>query len=118
MRAGRTTLMGMCVAAVATAAGFSVATRSDAGGMEMGPTGQSCTSAVSLSISARNAVFDRDCLAAPPGESFTIVFDNLDTVSHNVVILPRHDSPETLFRGEAIDGPRSVTYSVELSLPL
>jgi len=84
--------------------------------MQMGgsetPTGGTCSWGVSLSISAQNNGFDRDCLAAPPGERVTIAFDNKDSVGHNLVILTDHDSATPLFRGAVITGPGSVTYRV------
>jgi plastocyanin len=89
--------------------------------MQMGtsemPMGTTCRWGVSLAISAQNNAFDRDCLAAPPGERFTIAFDNKDSVGHNLVILTEHDSAVPLFRGEVITGPGSVTYTVD-PLPL
>jgi plastocyanin len=110
MRGARAVLAGMVVVAVTTTAGLALTTRPAAADMQMGTT---CTTwGISLSISAQNNMFDKDCLAAPPGEVFTIIFDNKDTVAHNIVIVPEHGSSETLFRGEVITGPRSVTYSV------
>jgi plastocyanin len=116
MRVVRVVLAGMVVAAVVNVAGFTLGARPAAADMQMGTSdmqmGTTCGWGISLSISAQNNAFDRDCLAAPPGERFTIVFDNKEAADHNIVILPEHDSTETLFRGEVITGPRSVTYSV------
>src|SRR6266568_138315 len=65
----------------------------------------------SLSLVAKGHRFDKDCLAVPAGQPFTIMFDNQDNDRHNVAILPSHTSTETFFRGEIVEGPATVTYS-------
>ncbi len=123
MRSVQRGLAGMSLAAMATVAGFSVVTRPAVADdmtssttdmpMDMGmTTGTTCAWGVSLSISAQDGSFDKDCLAAPPGETFTISLENEEPIAHNIAILPSHDSSEVLFRGEAITGPGSITYSV------
>jgi plastocyanin len=47
------------------------------------PTEAPCQPSI-LEVSAQNLAFDKDCLAAPAGEPFTIVFDNMEPVPHNV----------------------------------
>src|SRR4051812_49871545 len=60
-------------------------------------TATTCSpSGTSLALTAEGHKFDKDCLAVPAGESFTIRFDNRDTDRHNVAILPSHMSTETL----------------------
>jgi len=66
----------------------------------------------SLSVSARNDTFDKDCLAAPADTSFTIAFNNQDSDIHNVSIYDKDHGDKVLFKGEVIYGPKSVTYSV------
>jgi len=60
--------------------------------------------------------FDRDCLAAPAGEAFTIRFDNRDHDAHNVEILD-HPGGTPLFTGKVVAGPKVVTYSVKAMDP-
>jgi hypothetical protein len=48
----------------------------------------------------------------PAGESFTIRFDNKDSDRHNVAILPSHTATTTLFEGDILPGPKSLTYNV------
>jgi plastocyanin len=116
MRVARAAMAGMIVAGAATVAGLSGAARPAAADTPMGtmdmPMGTTCPWGVSLSVSAQNNAFDKDCLAAPPGETFTISFENRDAAAHNVVILAQHYSNEARFRGAVITGPGSVTYSV------
>jgi plastocyanin len=110
MRIGRAVCVGTLM--VAAAAGFSVGARPAAADTDMQVDGATCTWGVALSISAQDNKFDRDCLSSPPGEEFTIVFENRDPVAHNIAILRAHDSTETLFRGEVLVGSGSVTYAV------
>jgi plastocyanin len=66
-----------------------------------------------LSVSARDKKFDKDCLAAPAGQAFTIAFDNQDVaMRHNVAIYDTAQGDKVLFKGEVIYGPGSTTYSV------
>ena len=66
-----------------------------------------------LTISAMNAVFDTDCLAAPAGRPFTIAFDNMDPgVPHNVSIYTDSSAATALFTGDLAAGPTTVTYDV------
>jgi plastocyanin len=74
----------------------------------------SCTpEGTALSIAARDKKFDKDCLAAPAGQDFTIDFDNQDTITrHNVAIYDTAGGGKVLFKGEVVFGPRKITYSV------
>jgi plastocyanin len=69
-------------------------------------------SGTSLSLTADGHKFDKDCLAVPAGEAFTIRFENRDTDRHNVAILVSHTSTEALFQGDIIAGPKSTVYAV------
>jgi nitrite reductase (NO-forming) len=67
-----------------------------------------------LSITAQNAVFTTDCLAAPAGKSFTIAFDNQDPgVPHNVSIYTDDSASNALFTGELVSGPKKIVYKVD-----
>jgi plastocyanin len=67
-----------------------------------------------LSLTAFDSKFDKDCLAAPAGQAFTIDFSNLDRgIPHNVAIYEDETAAKTLFKGELVDGPGKTTYSVE-----
>jgi plastocyanin len=69
-------------------------------------------SGTALALTAEHHKFDKDCLAATAGESFTIRFDNRDADRHNVAILPSHTSTETIFAGDIVPGPKSTVYAV------
>ncbi len=67
-------------------------------------------SGTSLEIVASDITFDKDCLAAPAGEPFTITFRNNDSIPHSLVFLRTHTSNENLFEGaDVFTGPRTVT---------
>ncbi len=66
-----------------------------------------------LHLSAMNAAFDTDCLAAHAGSPFKIVFDNMDPgVPHNVSIYTDETAAHVLFTGELLTGPGKTTYAV------
>lgn len=66
-----------------------------------------------LSISAKDKKFDKECLAAPADQAFTIEFDNQDpAVPHNVAIYDKANGNKALFKGEVFFGPNKMTYSV------
>jgi LPXTG-motif cell wall-anchored protein len=114
----------VAVAAVLAAAGAGIgpAAADDTPGssgisptMDMGPA---CSPAgTSLALTAEGHKFDKDCLAVPAGETFTIRFDNRDADRHNVAILPSHTATTTLFEGDIIPGPKSLTYNVPALKP-
>ena len=89
------------------------------GGGSLAATAQqedaTCTpSGTALTITAFDTKFDKDCLAAPAGQAFTIEFSNLDRgVPHNVAIYQDETAQQKYFRGELLDGPGKTTYSVE-----
>jgi plastocyanin len=62
-----------------------------------------------LSIAAQGLEFDKDCLAAPAGQPFSIEFDNQEAVLHNVSIYTE-EGGDALFTGETVTGPATVTY--------
>ena len=66
-----------------------------------------------LAIAAAEKKFDKDCLAAPAGQAFTIAFDNQDVaVPHNLAIYDTANGNKNLFKGDVIVGPNKTTYSV------
>ncbi len=67
-------------------------------------------SGASLEIVASETRFDKDCLAVPAGEPFTVTFRNNDSIPHSLVFLKTHTSNENLFEGaDVFTGPRTVT---------
>jgi len=85
-----------------------------AGDASSAATEPACTAAgTQLSISASDKKFDKDCLAVPADQDFTIAFDNQDPgVPHNVAIYDTDRGDKVLFKGDIIFGPNKVTYAV------
>ncbi|HEV8627586.1 MAG TPA: cupredoxin domain-containing protein [Acidimicrobiia bacterium] len=66
-----------------------------------------------LTLTAFDNKFDKNCLAAPANQAFTIDFSNLDRgIPHNVAIYEDETARKNFFRGELTDGPGKQTYSV------
>ncbi len=78
------------------------------------PTSTCSPSGTSLSITASGTKFDKDCLAAPAGQAFTVAFDNKDAgTNHNIVVLRSHtDTGQPLFRAPLVQGPKTENFSV------
>ena len=66
-----------------------------------------------LKVSATATAFDTSCLAAPAGVPFTMVFTNNDvSVPHNVSIYTDTTATKSMFTGDPVVGPGSITYHV------
>lgn len=83
-------------------------------GAETKPPPSTCSpNGTALSITANDNKFDKDCMAVPADQGFTIAFDNADRgISHNVAIYDDDHGGKTLFKGEIIAGPDKTTYNV------
>ena len=73
-----------------------------------------CTAdGTALVIVANDNKFDKDCMAVPPDQAFTIELDNQDLgIPHNVSLYDTANGNETLYKGEVVHGPRKITYTV------
>ena len=66
-----------------------------------------------LQLKAFDQKFDKNCLAAPANQNFTIEFSNLDRgIPHNVAIYEDETARKNFFKGELTDGPGKQTYAV------
>jgi len=66
-----------------------------------------------LAIVASDNKFDRDCLAAPADQAFTIELDNQDSgIPHNVSLYDTANGDKELYKGELISGPGKIAYQV------
>jgi plastocyanin len=77
-----------------------------------GPRSSTLEIAAQKGASPTAYAFDKECLAVPAQERFTIIFDNRDAESHNLHIL---DQPggTSFFVGMIVTGPVTVTYRVK-----
>ena len=95
------------VVALAMTAGGSLAGSEQAKAATCAPNG------TTLSITAFDGKFNKDCLAAPANQAFTIDFDNLDRgIPHNVAIYENESAEKMFFKGDLVEGPGKTTYSV------
>lgn len=70
-----------------------------------------CTpSGSTLTVTIKDLRFDKDCLAAPAGQPFTIKVDNKDGDQHNLAIYTSSAADKNLFRGDIKPGPAILTY--------
>jgi plastocyanin len=99
-----------------TSAMMSSSGMSTTSGMEMSENTSCAPSGTTLQLSAKDTKYSTECLAAPAGQAFTIHFDNMDPLPHNVSIYsadPMMDkAAKTIFRMDPIMGPKVVDYSV------
>lgn len=110
MRVRFTVIAAMCLPAVAAMSWLALAGDGSSAATRPRPT---CTpDGTALKVAAKNNMFDKDCLAAPADTPFTIAFNNQDYDIHNVAIYDKDHGDKTLYKGEVIYGPKSITYSV------
>ena len=78
------------------------------------PASATCSpNGTALSVTAFDSKFDKNCLAAPASQAFTIDFSNLDRgIPHNLAIYEDQSARKNLFKGEVVNGPGKATYSV------
>jgi plastocyanin len=81
-------------------------------GEEEGPEGPGGPGPGALTVVAQDLVFDTDTIELPADTPVTIVFDNRDSVTHNIAIYAEDSLGETLFRGEIITGPDTIEYRI------
>ena len=61
-------------------------------------------------VTAKGSMFPAEALAAPADAPFTLAFDNLDRVPHNVVLVDANG--QTAFSGTIFSGPRVISETV------
>jgi hypothetical protein len=78
------------------------------------PNGAACSpEGTTLTLTAFDQKYDKDCLAAPADQDITIDFSNLDRgIPHNVSIYEDQTARKSFFKGELTDGPGKQIYSV------
>jgi len=64
-------------------------------------------------ITAEHVSFDKDCLAAKAGKSWTLTFDNKEAVLHNIAFFQgSNDQGKKVFTGQLFTGPRVIKEAV------
>lgn len=60
---------------------------------------------------AENNFFNRTYLRVAPGEEVSMVFENKDNTTHNLAVYEDREATQVIFRGEALQGPGTITYN-------
>lgn len=63
-----------------------------------------------VKITAKNFAFDRSTITVPAGSRVVVEFDNEDQAAHNVAFYTSPSLSSTIYKGEIITGPRTITY--------
>lgn len=109
MRARVSLICSVCLPAV-VAMGFLVVTGD---GSSAAPEATCTANGTALTITATDNKFDKDCMAVPADQAFTIELDNQDRgIPHNISLYDTANGNKELYKGEVIDGPKKITYSV------
>ena len=64
-----------------------------------------------VKVTAKNFAFDRSIITVPAGSRISIEFVNEDGIGHNMAFYTSPSLSTTIYRGEIINGPRTITYS-------
>jgi plastocyanin len=64
-----------------------------------------------LKIKAEDFAFDRSTITVPAGSKVIVEFENEDRAPHNVAFYTSPSLASTIYKGEVITGPRSITYT-------
>ena len=64
-----------------------------------------------VNITAKNFAFDRSSITVPAGTRVIVEFRNEDRFGHNVAFYTSPSLATTIFKGEIISGPRTITYT-------
>jgi len=81
------------------------------------PTANCSPAGTTLSITASGTKFDKNCLAAPANQAFTINYDNKDQLAHNIVILQSHSATDAMYKADLFRGPATKTFDVPAMTP-
>jgi len=66
---------------------------------------------VTLDLTAKNFAFNQEIITVPAGAEVTVNFDNQDSgIPHNFAVYEDNTAEKVIYRGEIINGPRSITY--------
>jgi plastocyanin len=64
-----------------------------------------------VKIKAKNFAFDVSTITVPAGSRVIVEFENEDGVPHNVAFYTSPSLSATIYQGEIVTGPRTITYT-------
>ncbi|RJQ39937.1 MAG: hypothetical protein C4555_02330 [Dehalococcoidia bacterium] len=66
---------------------------------------------ITVSLVARNLVFDKSTITVPAGAEVNIILDNQDRgIPHNFALYTDSSARTTIFPGRVVNGPGTITY--------
>ena len=67
--------------------------------------------AVTIRVAANNMAFNLKTISVAAGAKTTLLFENQERVPHNVAFYTDQSATQSIYVGETITGPKSITYS-------
>jgi plastocyanin len=93
-------LLSLLVAAIALSSAVSAADANNA------------TNSVTVNLTAKGLAFDKKTIEVPAGAEVIVNFDNQDSgIPHNLAVYDTSAATTTIFKGEVITGPKTITYN-------
>jgi plastocyanin len=83
------------------------AVAAEGGGEGAAPSGPT------TAVAAEGLAFDVETIVLEAKKPASIEFENLDTAPHNIAIYQDESAADTIFQGEQISGPDSITYEFD-----
>ena len=109
----RVALVGAVLLPALTTMSWLTLTTGGSSAAEEGATTTCTANGTALAIVAYDNKFDKDCMAVPADQAFTIELDNQDNgLPHNVSLYDTANGNKELFKGEVIYGPSKIAYQV------
>jgi plastocyanin len=75
------------------------------------PVSTAAANTVTINISAQNVAFDQSAITVKAGAQVTMVFNNQDSMPHNVAIYTDKSASQVIYKGEVFSGPATKTYT-------
>jgi plastocyanin len=69
------------------------------------------SNAVTINIAAQNMAFDQSSITVKAGAQVTMIFNNKDSMPHNVAIYNDQSAAQVIYKGEVFNGPATKTYT-------
>ena len=65
---------------------------------------------VTINLSVDNVAFDKSTITVPAGANVTVIFNNKQSIPHNLAVYKTKAATEAIFVGEVIQGPKTINY--------
>ncbi len=75
-------------------------------------SGGAAGQATAIALTAQNVKFDKTTISVPTGAQVTLTLNNMDSgVPHNFALYTDASAGTTIFKGQIVNGPGTVTYT-------